>query len=36
VEFSELKCEEFENIAKSLLEFVQKDKQKEAILEKLI
>jgi condensin complex subunit 1 len=36
VEFSDLKCEEFENIAKSLLEFVQKDKQKEAILEKLI
>jgi condensin complex subunit 1 len=34
-EFSHLKQEEFENIAKNLLEYINKDKQAETIVEKL-
>ena len=34
-EFSNLKNEEFENISKNLLTYINKDKQMEAIVEKL-
>ena len=35
-EFPDMSEERFENIVRNLLEYIQKDKQKESIIEKLI